>query len=83
MAVMLFASLRNGALAPKNPWASAGYEWWTTTPPHPHNFEEAPVMHRGPYDYHLCTEEELFEGFPEKPGDVAHSNDSGVAVERP
>lgn len=77
MAVMFFLSLRNGALAPKNPWASAGYEWWTTTPPHPHNFEVPPVMHRGPYDYHLCTEEELFEGFPDKPGDA------GVAVERP
>jgi hypothetical protein len=36
----------------------------TTSPPHPHNFAETPVMTRGPYDYHLATDEELFTGFP-------------------
>jgi cytochrome c oxidase subunit 1 len=30
-----------------------------------HNFHEQPVMTRGPYDYHLATDEELFDGFPE------------------
>jgi cytochrome c oxidase subunit 1 len=52
-------SLLKGAKAPRNPWGSAGYEWNTTTPPHPHNFEETPVIRRGPYDYHLATDEEL------------------------
>ncbi len=72
MAYMFYKSLRSGEKAPPNPWASAGYEWMTTSPPHPHNFEETPVITRGPYDYHLCTEEELWDGFPEDfPGEKA------------
>ncbi|MBK6578624.1 MAG: cytochrome c oxidase subunit I [Sandaracinaceae bacterium] len=62
MAIMFIKSLRSGAKASENPWGSAGYEWLTTTPPHPHNFHEQPVITRGPYDYHLCTDLELFEG---------------------
>ncbi|MFT5356732.1 MAG: cytochrome c oxidase subunit 1 [Polyangiales bacterium] len=65
MAFMFWRSWVSGKDAPANPWSSAGYEWATTTPPHPHNFAETPVMTRGPYDYHLCTDEELFDGFPE------------------
>ncbi|MCB9612537.1 MAG: cytochrome c oxidase subunit I [Sandaracinus sp.] len=65
MAWMFAKSLLSGAKAPANPWGSAGYEWMTTTPPHPHNFETTPVMTRGPYDYHLCTEKELWDGFEE------------------
>ncbi len=65
MGVMFVRSWFNGEKAPPNPWASAGYEWMTTSPPHPHNFAIDPVMKRGPYDYHLCTEEELWDGFPE------------------
>ena len=65
MAVMFIQSLLKGEKAPPNPWGSAGYEWMTTTPPHPHNFAVDPVMTRGPYDYHLASDEELFEGFPE------------------
>ncbi len=57
--IMFIQSLRNGAKAPRNPWGSVGFEWNTTTPPHPHNFAVAPVIRRGPYDYHLATEEEL------------------------
>ncbi|MEM7447796.1 MAG: cytochrome c oxidase subunit I [Myxococcota bacterium] len=64
MLVMFLLSLRNGVKAPPNPWGSAGYEWMTTSPPHPHNFAEDPFMTRGPYDYHLASDEELFEGFP-------------------
>jgi cytochrome c oxidase subunit 1 len=30
------------------------------------NFAETPTITRGPYDYHLATEDELFEGFPEE-----------------
>jgi cytochrome c oxidase subunit I len=61
--IMLIRSLKSGEKAPENPWGSAGYEWMTTTPPHPHNFEATPVIERGPYDYDLCTDEELYEGF--------------------
>jgi len=56
-----FASLRSGEKSPRNPWRSAGYEWMTPTPPPLENFLEPPVFHRGPYDYHLATEEELAE----------------------
>jgi cytochrome c oxidase subunit I len=56
---MFIHSLFRGKKAPRNPWGSAGFEWNTTTPPHPHNFEETPIIRRGPYDYHLATEEEL------------------------
>jgi cytochrome c oxidase subunit I len=59
MFINFVSSLMNGKKAPRNPWGSAGYEWNTTTPPHPHNFEETPIIRRGPYDYHLATEEEL------------------------
>ena len=70
---MFTMSLMKGEKAPPNPWSSAGYEWMTATPPHPHNFAETPIMTRGPYDYHLATEEELWAGFPEdfKAGDKA------------
>ena len=63
MAIMFIKSLMSGEKATENPWASAGFEWFTATPPHPHNFVETPVITRGPYDYHLCTEEELYTGF--------------------
>ncbi|MFW6067124.1 MAG: cytochrome c oxidase subunit I [Myxococcota bacterium] len=59
MMVTFIHSLLKGEKAPANPWGSAGYEWQTTSPPHPHNFHETPVMTRGPYDYHLLTDEEL------------------------
>ncbi|NOY91957.1 MAG: cytochrome c oxidase subunit I [Deltaproteobacteria bacterium] len=61
MAIMFAKSLKSGAKAGRNPWGSAGYEW-----PHPHNFAEQPVFTRGPYDYHLATERELFTGTDEE-----------------
>ena len=41
---MFIRSLLSGKKAPRNPWGSAGFEWKTTTPPHPHNFAETPVI---------------------------------------
>ena len=68
-AATLLISLKNGKKSPPNPWGSAGYEWNTATPPLLFNFAETPVITRGPYDYHLATPEELYDGFPEdKPG---------------
>ncbi len=66
MAYELLRSLRSGTKSPPNPWGSAGLEWQTATPPILQNFKETPTVTRGPYDYHLATEEELFEGFPEE-----------------
>ena len=66
MLYMFAKSLTSGEKAPPNPWGSAGYEWMTATPPVEHNFVQQPVMTRGPYDYHLATEEELYDGFPQE-----------------
>ena len=42
-----------------------GFEWASESPPVLANFRETPTITRGPYDYHLATEAELFDGFPE------------------
>ncbi len=83
MLYMFIDAIRNGPKAPPNPWGSAGYEWTTTSPPHPHNFEETPVMTRGPYDYHLATEAELSRGFPGQetpPGETASKRAAALAA---
>jgi len=66
MAWVLVKSLLSGKKAPPNPWGSAGFEWATESPPVHFNFKEVPTINRGPYDYHLATEAELFDGFPEE-----------------
>ncbi len=53
----LLSSLVNGKKASTNPWKSLTLEWThTSVMPHPHNFEETPIVTRGPYDYHLAPE---------------------------
>jgi len=52
-------SLISGKKSPRNPWNSAALEWQTATPPPLANFVKVPVITRGPYDYHLATEQEL------------------------
>jgi cytochrome c oxidase subunit 1/cytochrome c oxidase subunit I+III len=37
-------SLRAGAPAGDNPWDGSTLEWATTSPPHPHNFEQVPPV---------------------------------------
>lgn len=59
MAFYLADSLLRGEKAPDNPWGSMGLEWQTASPPVLENFEEPPVVTRGPYDYHLLTEKEI------------------------
>jgi cytochrome c oxidase subunit I len=56
-------SLFGGPPAPRNPWGSAALEWMTPTPPPTFNFVKDPVLTRGQYDYHLATEDELYDGF--------------------
>jgi len=51
----LLHSLWYGAKAPMNPWGAATLEWRTSSPPHPHNFEEAPAV-TGPYDFSVLQE---------------------------
>jgi cytochrome c oxidase subunit I len=61
MLVMFIQSLSSGKKAPRNPWGSAALEFQTPTPFPFHNFIKEPVVTRGPYDYHLATDEELAE----------------------
>ncbi|MBF5046508.1 cytochrome c oxidase subunit I [Aggregicoccus sp. 17bor-14] len=49
--IYLVWSLRHGAVASANPWASRGYEWMTQSPPPPHNFHEVPRHPDGPHQY--------------------------------
>jgi len=65
MIVVFVRSAIGGPKSPPNPWGSAGFEWQTTSPPPLENFPRTPIMTRGPYDYHLATEAELYSGFPE------------------
>jgi cytochrome c oxidase subunit I len=65
MLVMFIQSLTSGKKAPRNPWGSAALEWQTPSPMPFHNFIKDPVVTRGPYDYHLATDEELYDGYDE------------------
>jgi cytochrome c oxidase subunit 1 len=74
--IMFLRSLLGGKPAPRNPWGAASLEWMTPTPPPLYNFVKDPVVTRGPYDYHLATDDELYEGyddplFPKKTGKPA------------
>jgi cytochrome c oxidase subunit 1 len=60
----LLTAMFKGKKAPPNPWGSASLEWQSESPPVLSNFKETPIVTRGPYDYHLATKEELFDGFP-------------------
>jgi cytochrome c oxidase subunit I len=63
--VMFIRSLLGGKPAPRNPWGSAALEWMTPSPPPTYNFVEGkePILTRGQYDYHLATDDELYEGY--------------------
>ena len=63
LGIMFMRSLFGGKAAPRNPWGSAALEWMTTTPPPLYNFHKDPVLTRGQYDYHLATDDELYDGY--------------------
>ena len=46
--VYLLLSLRKPPNAGPNPWNATGLEWQTDSPPPVHNFDEVPVVTRGP-----------------------------------
>jgi cytochrome c oxidase subunit 1 len=83
MAITLLISLRSGKKAPPNPWGSAGYEWMTESPPVMANFVHTPTITRGPYDYHLATPEELWDGFPEDFNKSATATAATTAASEP
>jgi cytochrome c oxidase subunit 1 len=49
--INLFASLRSGTIAPSDPWGGKTLEWTIPSPPAVENFEEIPIITKGPYDY--------------------------------
>jgi len=65
----LLYSLFKGKKASANPWGALTLEWThTNVLPHPHNFEETPVVTRGAYDFHLARE--LFQKPPSDDSDT-------------
>jgi cytochrome c oxidase subunit 1 len=49
--VNFFTSLKWGARVGSNPWEATTLEWSTTSPPSHANFDQPPVVYRGPYEY--------------------------------
>jgi cytochrome c oxidase subunit 1 len=47
----LIYAIARGPLAPANPWRSKSFEWRTSSPPPPENFETVPEWTDGPYSY--------------------------------
>jgi cytochrome c oxidase subunit 1 len=50
MIVNLVRSLVKGQNAEKNPWGGTTLEWFIPSPPPRENFEQTPVITRGPYE---------------------------------
>ncbi len=49
--INLISSLKTGIKAPSNPWGGRTLEWSVSSPPPVENFEEIPIITKGPYDY--------------------------------
>lgn len=49
--INLVRGARKGPIAPKDPWGGKTLEWTIDSPPTLENFEEIPVITKGPYDY--------------------------------
>ncbi len=65
--INLFWSIKNGKkVTSDNPWNATTLEWQTPTPPPHGNFDHAPAVHRGPYEYSV----------PGKTGDFTPQNES-------
>jgi cytochrome c oxidase subunit I len=53
-------SLRDGRIAGNDPWRANSLEWWTTSPPPPHNFDSLPPIRseRPLWDLRKAAEEQ-------------------------
>jgi cytochrome c oxidase subunit 1 len=66
----LLHSLFKGKLAPANPWGGNSLEWWITSPPPPHNFDETPVA-EDPYEFEDWDYDPELDGYVRKAGTPA------------
>ncbi|MGQ9869673.1 cytochrome c oxidase subunit I [Leptodesmis sp.] len=57
-------SIFKGAKAPSNPWGGLTFEWLTTSPPPPENFEVDPALTVGLYDYGTEEATEVIKAGP-------------------
>jgi cytochrome c oxidase subunit 1 len=53
--INLAVSLKSDSVAGDNPWGSRGFEWYTTSPPAPHNFEGPPEFAYSVHDYPVAV----------------------------
>ena len=53
-----FYSIFRGPKCDRNPWHANGLEWTAPSPPPHGNFEQVPVVYRGPYEYSAPDREE-------------------------
>lgn len=63
-----------GPKAPDNPWEGNTLEWTIKNPVPHHNFDEIPVVHRGPYEYSgpaAAPKDWIAQNHPPVPGDSA------------
>jgi cytochrome c oxidase subunit 1 len=69
-----FYSLIWGPKAERNPWHANSLEWSAPSPPPHGNFEETPIVYRGPYEYgHPESEQDYMpQADPKGPAVVAH-----------
>jgi cytochrome c oxidase subunit I len=69
--VNLFWSIKHGEkIKNDNPWNSTTLEWQTPTPPPHGNFEYAPHIYRGPYEYSVPGHATDFTPQNEPPADL-------------
>jgi len=64
----LLWSMRYGKPAGNNPWAAAGLEWQTVSPPPTYNFDSTPVVTTEAYDYARIQELPVSPGALERAG---------------
>ncbi len=69
VALYLLNSLRNGPIAPANPWGSNTLEWRTPSPPAYYNFHNTPEVTEGPYEYADWVYDARVGGYERKASD--------------
>ena len=56
--INFFMSIRKGEKVGRNPWNATTLEWAAPSPPPHGNFEVAPVVYHGPYEYNVPGQKE-------------------------